>query len=235
MRNVLASSPSRFAGAAPEHATLSGEEPSETRKKGPPWTAGRPERVGERAREAGLIERIRQGEVDLFEHFVRTYQKRVFRLVYTLVRDVSEADSTTQDVFVKAFKGLHDFKGEAAFETWITRIAINSVRDGIRRRKPSVAFGDLGGSERDGDIPAAFDPGDGTSPERDLLSREIRKRIGMALEDLSPRQRAAFVMKHYEERSIAEIGEAMGLDEGTVKSHLFRATRKLRERLEDLR
>ena len=191
--------------------------------------------MADRAREAGLIERIRQGEVDLFEHFVATYQKRVFRLVYTLVRDAAEADAVTQDSFVKAFKGLRDFKGEAAFETWITRIAINSVRDGIRRRKPSIPFGDLGGGNGEDELPASFDPGDGTSPERDLLSREIRKRIGLALEDLSPRQRAVFVMKHYEERSIAEIGEAIGLDEGTVKSHLFRAARKLRERLEDLR
>jgi RNA polymerase sigma-70 factor (ECF subfamily) len=210
-------------------------EPMESKPKGPQFSTGRPDRSAERVREAALIERIRCGEVDLFEHFVNTYQKRVFRLVYTLVRDPSEADSTTQDIFVKAFKGLRDFKGDAAFETWITRIAINSVRDGIRRRKPLVAFGDLGGPEADGEIPAAFDPGDGTSPERDLLSREIRKRIGTALEDLSPRQRAVFVMKHHEERSIAEIGEMMGLDEGTVKSHLFRAARKLRERLEDLR
>jgi RNA polymerase sigma-70 factor (ECF subfamily) len=197
--------------------------------------AGGAGNAAERAREAGLIERIRQGDVDLFEHFVKTYQKRVFRLVYTLVRDAAEADATTQDVFVKAFKGLPDFKGEAAFETWITRIAINSVRDSIRRRKPSVPFGDLGGGEGGDELPAAYDPGDGTSPERDLLSREIRKRIGLALVDLSPRQRSVFVMKHYEEKSIAEIGEVTGLDEGTVKSHLFRAARKLRERLEDLR
>ncbi len=189
----------------------------------------------ERSLEAGLIRRIRDGEVELFEHFVRTYQKKVFRLVYTLIRDASEADSVTQDVFVKAFRGLRDFKGEAAFETWVTRIAINSVRDGVRRRKPSVAFSDLGGGEGDGNLPSALDPSDGTSPERDLLSGEIRKRIGLALEKLSPRQRAVFVMKHYEERSIAEIGEVTGLDEGTVKSHLFRASRKLRERLEDLR
>ena len=222
----------------PEPENLSGEEPrdtKDTRRAPGPAQAGRIGNLVERAREAALIERIRRGEVDLFEHFVRTYQKRVFRLVYTLVRDASEADSTTQDVFVKAFKGLRDFKGEAAFETWITRIAINSVRDGIRRKKPAVAFGDLGGLDGGDEIPAAFDPGDGTSPERDLLSREIRKRIGMALVDLSPRQRAVFVMKHYEEKSIAEIGEVTGLDEGTVKSHLFRAARKLRERLEDLR
>jgi RNA polymerase sigma-70 factor (ECF subfamily) len=183
------------------------------------------------------IARIVAGETDRFEYFVRTYQKKIYRLAYTLLRDPAEADSLTQDVFVKAFRALPDFKGDAAFETWLTRIAINAVRDVVRRRRPVVSFGDLrGAGEEDGpEIPARLDPADGTSPERDLLSREIRRRIADALVALSPRQRAVFVMKHYEERSIAEIGAATGLDEGTIKSHLFRATRKLRERLEDLR
>jgi len=183
------------------------------------------------------IARIVAGETDRFEYFVRTYQKKIYRLAYTLLRDPAEADGLTQDVFVKAFRALPDFKGDAAFETWVTRITINAVRDVVRRRRPVVSFGDLrGAGEEDGpEIPARLDPADGTSPERDLLSREIRRRIADALVALSPRQRAVFVMKHYEERSIAEIGAATGLDEGTIKSHLFRATRKLRERLEDLR
>ncbi len=187
-------------------------------------------------RERELIRRVAGGETEAFEYFVKTYQRRIYRLVFTLVRDGAEADSVTQDVFVKAFKGLRDFKGEAAFETWVTRIAINSVRDQARRRKPVVAFSDLTrGEDEESEIPRHVDPGDGTSPERQLLSSEIRRRIGEALVALSPRQRAVFVMKHYEEKSIAEIGQATGLDEGTIKSHLFRAARKLRERLEDLR
>jgi len=187
--------------------------------------------------ERAEIARILSGETDRYEYFVRTYQRRIFRLAYTLLRDPSEAEGLTQDVFVKAYRGLAEFKGEAAFETWVTRIAINAVRDLVRRRKPVVSFGDLrGGDEEDGpELPARLDPADGTSPERDLLAREIRRRIADALVALSPRQRAVFVMKHYEERSIAEIGLATGLDEGTIKSHLFRAARKLRERLEDLR
>jgi len=187
--------------------------------------------------ERSEIARILAGETDRFEYFVRTYQKRIFRLAYTLLRDPAEADGLTQDVFVKAYRGLADFKGDAAFETWATRIAINAVRDLVRRRRPVVSFGDLrGDGEEDGpEIPARFDPADGTSPERDLMAGEIRRRISDALVALSPRQRAVFVMKHYEERSIAEIGAATGLDEGTIKSHLFRAARKLRERLEDLR
>jgi RNA polymerase sigma-70 factor, ECF subfamily len=195
------------------------------------------ERNQRRAHEFEILTRVVAGDVDAFEYFVVTYQKRITRFVYTLLRDPAEADGITQDVFVKAFRALPEFQGQSAFETWLTRIAINAVRDHIRRRKPVVSFSELRGDPDDDgpELPAAFDPADGTSPERDLLSRDIRHRIAEALVALSPRQRAVFVMKHYEEKSIAEIGEATGLDEGTIKSHLFRAARKLRERLEDLR
>lgn len=189
------------------------------------------------AAEADVIARVVAGDVDAFEYFVKTYQKRILRFVFTLLRDPSDADCVTQDVFVKAFRALPEFKGESAFETWLTRIAINTVRDRIRRRRPVVSFSDLRDLDDDDgpEIPAALDPADGTSPERDLLSGDIRRRIAAALVSLSPRQRSIFVMKHYEEKSIAEIGDATGLDEGTIKSHLFRAARKLRVCLEDLR
>ncbi len=191
---------------------------------------------GLREREGEILGRVRSGEPEAFEYFVKTYQRKVFRLVYTLVRNAAEADALTQDVFVKAWRAVPDFKGEAAFETWLSRIAVNAVRDAARRRKPVVSFSELVDAESvDADVPRAVEPTDGTSPERDALSRQIRRRIGEALEALSPRQRAIFVMKHYEERSIAEIGAATGLDDGTVKSHLFRAARKLRQKLEDLR
>lgn len=194
-------------------------------------------RAAKLEREAEILTRVVAGDVDAFEYFVITYQKRLTRFIYTLLRDPADADGVAQDVFVKAFRALPEFKGQSAFETWLTRIAINSVRDHIRRRRPVVSFSDLKDDQDDDgpSLPAALDPADGTSPERDLLSRDIRRRIAEALVALSPRQRAVFVMKHYEERSIAEIGEATGLDEGTIKSHLFRAARKLRERLEDLR
>ena len=190
-----------------------------------------------REKEAEILARVRSGEPDAFEYFVKTYQRKVFRLLYTLVRNAAEADALTQDVFVKAWRAVPDFKGEAAFETWLNRIALNAVRDSARRRKPVVSFADLAAAEEsDGtDLPRAVEPTDGTSPEREALSRQIRRRIGEALEALSPRQKAIFVMKHYEERTISEIGAATGLDDGTVKSHLFRAARKLRLKLEDLR
>lgn len=190
----------------------------------------------DREHEGELVGRIRRGDVEAFEYFVHTYQKKIFRLVYTLLRDPAEADCVTQDVFLKAYRGLGDFKQEAAFETWITRIAINTVRDRVRRRKPVVNFSEVAGPDEGGtDVPRGLEPGSSESPERDLMSRDIRRRIAEALLHLSPRQRAVFVLKHYEEKSIAEIGQSTGLDEGTIKSHLFRAARKLRARLEDLR
>jgi RNA polymerase sigma-70 factor (ECF subfamily) len=180
---------------------------------------------------------VRQGDADAFEHFVRTYQKRIYRLVYTLLRDPADADFVTQDVFVKAYRGASEFKGDSAFETWLTRIAINTVRDFTRRRKPSIPFSQLGreDDDNDGALPRGLEPVDASSPERDLMSRDISRRVADALGALSPRQRAVFVMKHYEEKTIAEIGFATGLDAGTIKSHLFRAARKLRALLEDLR
>lgn len=202
-----------------------------------PGEGSRAAEPGLKEREAEILGRVRSGEPDAFEYFVRTYQRKVFRLVYTLVRNAAEADALTQDVFVKAWRAVPDFKGEAAFETWLNRITVNAVRDSVRRRKPVVSFADLAAAEdADGqELPRTADPTDGTSPERDAFSHQIRRRIGEALEALSPRQRAIFVMKHYEERSISEIGAATGLDDGTVKSHLFRAARKLRQKLEDLR
>jgi RNA polymerase sigma-70 factor, ECF subfamily len=193
--------------------------------------------MSERSREIELLSRVRRGDTEAFEHFVRTYQKRIYRLVYTLLRDPSDADSVTQDVFIKAFRAAGDFKGDSAFETWLTRIAINTVRDFTRKRKPAIPFSQLARDSDDTDagLPQGLEPVDGSSPERDLLSRDIRRRIGEALESLSPRQRSVFVMKHYEEKTIAEIGFATGLDAGTIKSHLFRAARKLRARLEDLK
>lgn len=191
----------------------------------------------DRKHEHEMLLAVRAGDSESFEYFVRAYQKRVYRLAYSLLRDSSEADCVTQDVFIKAFKAIGDFKEDSAFETWITRIAINTVRDRVRRRKPVVSFSQLAGRDDDegSGIPRGIDPADGTSPERDMMSRDIRRRIAEALLDLSPRQRAVFMMKHYEEKSISEIGAAIGLDDGTIKSHLFRAARKLRARLEDLR
>jgi len=185
--------------------------------------------------EARLIEEVRAGKSESFEYFVRRYQRRITRIAYRLLHDSGEADCAAQESFLRAYQNLKDFREGSAFETWLTRICINWCKDRLRRRRLVVYFHQIpaGGDEEPGprEVPAHRDP----SPERHAMSREIRRRLREAMETLSPRQRTIFVLKHFEELSIPEIAELTGLDSGTIKSHLFRAAHKLRQRLGDFR
>jgi len=183
--------------------------------------------------EARLIEEVRAGKAESFEYFVRRYQRRITRIAYRLLRDTGEADCAAQESFLRAYQNLRDFREGSTFETWLTRICINWCKDRLRRRRLVVYFHQAtpGSEEEAGprEVPAHREP----SPERRAMSREIRHRLREAMESLSPRQRTIFVLKHFEELSIPEIAALTGLDSGTIKSHLFRAARKLRQRLAD--
>ncbi len=184
--------------------------------------------------EALLIREIRAGRTELFEHFVRRYQKKITRVAYRFLRDAGEADCAAQESFLRAYQNLEDFREGSTFETWLTRICINFCKDRLKRRRLVLFFHQAPSraDESDGD-PADVAPAADPSPERRAAGREIRERLGAALESLSPRQRAIFGMKHFEEMSIPDIADATGLDQGTIKSHLFRAAQKIRERLAD--
>jgi RNA polymerase sigma-70 factor (ECF subfamily) len=185
--------------------------------------------------EALLIREIREGRTELFEHFVRRYQRKITRIAFRFLRDAGEADCAAQESFLRAYQNLGDFREGSMFETWLTRICINWCKDRLKRRRLVVFFHqaparDGGAGQEPGDLAPASDP----SPERRAAGREIRERLGAAMESLSPRQRAIFAMKHFEEMSIPDIADLTGLDAGTIKSHLFRAAQKIRERLADL-
>ena len=184
--------------------------------------------------EARIIREIRAGNVELFEHFVRTYQKKITRIAHRFLRDAGDADCAAQESFLRAYQNLGDFREGSTFETWLTRICINWCKDRLKRRKVVFFFHQAPPPEgQDGLGPADLAPAADPSPERRAAGREIRERLGLAMESLSPRQRSIFVMKHFEEMSIPEIAELTELDSGTIKSHLFRAAQKMRERLAD--
>ena len=179
-----------------------------------------------------LIREIRGGRTELFEHFVRRYQRKITRIAYRFLRDAGEADCAAQESFLRAYQNLDDFREGSTFETWLTRICINWCKDRLKRRRLVVFFHQAPVRENeDGEEPAELAVAGDPSPERRAAGREIRERLEGAMQSLSPRQREVFTMKHFEEMSIPDIADVTGLDAGTIKSHLFRAAQKIRERL----
>src|SRR5579863_9860986 len=168
-----------------------------------------------------------------FGAWMTSEQRRVYSLCQRFLQDRDEADSATQDVFLKAYQALNR-ENPLELEDpsrWITRIAVNTCLDRLRsrkwrfwRRRPGV------------DEPAALAMVRSAAPEAEdrYFAGQITARLNAALTRLSARQRAVFVLRHYGNRNLEEIGGLLGLDVGTVKAHMFRAVSKLREELRDL-
>jgi RNA polymerase sigma-70 factor (ECF subfamily) len=174
---------------------------------------------------------IRQIGPEDFAWIVPQNQKRVYRILLCLVRDTDAADTLTQECFLKAFRKCTSFRGESSLTTWLTRIAVNLARDHHRNRK--LAFWKR---LRPRDEAVGIEPPDpGRSQEKSLIDGESVKLVLSAVERLPERQRTVFLLRFVEEMSLEEIAAAMGLDIGTVKSHLFRSTETIRGRCAGLR
>ena len=171
-----------------------------------------------------------------YAELVARHQRRASRIAYHYLRDGAEADEAVQDAFVKAYQHLASFREELPFDVWFTRILINGCLDRIKARTRRERWllpmtGRAGASADSG--PAERDmtervPAGGLSPEEALLGRERRRKIAAALAKLPERQRSVFVLSHVEGRTSREVSALTGLNESTVRVHLFRAIRKLR-------
>jgi RNA polymerase sigma-70 factor (ECF subfamily) len=164
-----------------------------------------------------------------FAELVARHQRRASRIAFHYLRDAADADEAVQDAFIKAYSHLASFREELPFEVWFTRILINGCLDRIkarnRRERWIVSMPDTG--DRDRDL-AERTPGHGPSPEDQLLAKERRERLAAALGKLPERQRSVFMLSHYEGCTSREVSGITGLNESTVRVHLFRAIRKLR-------
>ena len=169
-----------------------------------------------------------------YAELVARHQRRATRIAFHYVRDAAEADEAVQDAFVKAYTHLSTFREELPFEVWFTRILINGCLDRIkarnRRERWMTSMPDGPGGERDF---AERMPGHGASPEAMLLARERRRQVAEAIARLPDRQRSVFMLSHYEGCTSREVSAMTGLNESTVRVHLFRAIRKLRVLLGD--
>jgi RNA polymerase sigma-70 factor (ECF subfamily) len=179
-----------------------------------------------------LIERTLAGDGHAFGMIVELFQRKIFRTARAIVRDDAEADSITQDTFVQAYTHLSSFEGRAELETWLTRIAINKSRDSLRRRRFISLFtlNDAGESE-----PIIEPLDERPDPERQMLGSELRNAIVKAERGLSSQQKTIFRLRHYENLSLEEIADHLGLRSGTVRAHLFRAIHKIRKELAEWR
>jgi RNA polymerase sigma-70 factor (ECF subfamily) len=155
------------------------------------------------------------------------HQRRASRIAYQYLRDAAEADEAVQDAFVKVFAHLNSYREAWPFEVWFTRILINGCLDRRKaqvRRDRWVVGGEISSAD-EARVSAASPAAD---PEHRLLARERRAHIASAIDRLDGRQRTVFMLTHYGDCTPREISAMTGLNESTVRVHLFRAVRKLR-------
>jgi RNA polymerase sigma-70 factor (ECF subfamily) len=163
-----------------------------------------------------------------FDEVVHLCWRRVFRFVLISVRDAGEAENLTQDCFCRAYRGWHRFRGDSSVDTWLMHIAANVIRDFFRnrriqfwRRAPSVNAAEIDDSMIDRSL----------SPEANAVIRQQVRDIWIATEILPFKQRTAFLLRFVDEMELSEIAKVMGVSEGAVKTHLFRAVHAVRKRL----
>ena len=179
---------------------------------------------------AAVLARARQGDSEAFQTLVERHSRRAFQLAYRITGNEQDAEDVVQESFIRAYRQLGRFEARAHFGTWLHRIVANCSVDLIRTRRArhDHASTDL--------LDAADQPeSDTPNPERLAASAQIQRTVAAAMSELSPLERAAFTLRHYEGRSIAEIGKTLGLGTSATKHSVFRAVRKLRAALEPLR
>jgi RNA polymerase sigma-70 factor, ECF subfamily len=175
----------------------------------------------------GLVERGAMDEArERFGELVGIHQRRASRIAYQYLRDAAEADEAVQDAFVKVFSHITSYREAWPFEVWFTRILINGCLD--RRKASSRRERWQVSSEISSADEARLAASGPLDPERRLLARERRERITAAVDRLDGRQRMVFMLTHYGDCSPREISAITGLNESTVRVHLFRAVRKVR-------
>ena len=181
--------------------------------------------------DAEAVARARAGDREAFRELVERHSHQVFQLAYRLTGNEEDAEDVVQETFLRAYRGLSRFEERSQFLTWVHRIASNCAMD-LARRRPLRADRveplDEGWTQGRGE-------GDSTpDPERLAAASETGRRVAAALTRLSPMERTAFVLRHFEGRPIAEIAQTLRVRAGAAKNCVFRAVSKLRRELAPL-
>ena len=192
--------------------------------------------IGARSEEAAIVAELKAGSEEAYAWLIGEFQQPVYGLVYRMVNDPADAADTTQDVFLKVFRGMKHFHGESSLKTWIYRIALHEAAN--RRRwwfrhkahEMSVEPNESDGLAGEGSMQTALtDPGD--SPFDSVAHREVQRRVEVELGKVPEPYRTTLILRDLEEMSYEEIAEVLEISLGTVKSRLTRGREALRQRL----
>ena len=171
-----------------------------------------------------LIGRYLAGDIDAFNELMEAHEQRVFAICYRMLHDRDAALDATQDTFLTVFRKADRYRAQAAFSTWLYRVAVNTCYDHLRRQKRKQAD----------PLPEAHDPADRSAGDA-FEAAEVRTEIQEALAALSPEYAAAVVLVDLQGMSLEQAADTLDVPTGTVKSRLFRARRQLSEKLGNLR
>lgn len=178
--------------------------------------------------EIETIRAAQEGDTKAFDELVRIYDRQVFKIAYDITGNTHDAHDVFQETFLRAFSKISTFRFDSSFKTWLLRIAINLSKNHYKKQRLKKWFS-LGS---DYETPLCGmqnkENEEFADPDRQLESRETMTMIHNALAQLSENQRIVFVLKHMHGYKVKEIAEKTGYSEGTVKTHLFRGTRKLK-------
>jgi RNA polymerase sigma-70 factor (ECF subfamily) len=180
--------------------------------------------------DADIVRRVCEGEIEAYRVLVDRHSESIFRLAYRMTGNEHDAKDVVQEAFLRAYRGLGAFESRASFSTWLHRIAANFSMNLLRQRQRNAAA-----RGPDSDRPAeefGSLPSSAPTPDGEAFNLEVQQKMQSVLEDLSPQERAAFILRHFENRSIEEIGFSLGLGTSAAKHSVFRAVQKMRRALE---
>ena len=166
---------------------------------------------------------IVSGQKDLFRLLVRRYERPVYGMGLSFFRNAEDASDFVQEVFLKVYRSLSNFEGRSRFSTWLYKIAYNTAINGVNRRKEYLSLAEEDGGASDDD-----------TPERVLIRKAAKEAVLDSLLELPERYRVCIDLFFFYDRSYQEIEAITGLPVNTIKSHVFRAKKLLREKLEDI-
>ena len=180
-----------------------------------------------------LVRRVQRGDSAAFDLLVRKYQNRVVALIGRYIHDWSECQDVAQDTFLRAYRALGNFRGDAQFSTWLHRIAVNTAKNHLvaHKRRPPGEDIDIDDAEQ---FESALRLRDNDTPERELMRQEMEQTVMSAVESLPEELRAAITLREVDGMSYEEIAQHMQCPIGTVRSRIFRARDAIDARLRPL-